>query len=198
LSIYVNNGYKPEYDALVIKMFSEGETLADFCVKVGCGRRTVYEWTSRYPKGFAKSYEYARECAKAYHHKFCKENMEQTYGVEGSNFDVKSYMKLTQQRFIDMGKETAPPKIIPKGKDPDLYKAICNLASATANEEISTDISKALTSILNSAVGIKEREMLAGRLEEIEKLLAAGAAAGGGVVVSPEAECEDVDDTKAK
>lgn len=190
---YGHNEYKPEYDALIVEMFSKGDTLADFCVKVGNGRTTVYDWIKRYPRGFAKAYEYARECAKAYRDNYAKEQMWQTYGEEGENFDVKSYLRMTQPRFKDMERETRPPDILGSGKNPDLYKAINKLIAETANESLTIEQAKAITAIINTAVNIKEKEFLAGKLEEIENLIKAGALESKTPVISPAAEAVEAE-----
>lgn len=192
MKVYGHNDYKVEYDELVIEMFSNGKTLADFCVKVGTGRKTVFKWMDRYPN-FAKAYEYARECAKAHRDDFAQKNMWISYGEEGTNFDVKSYMALTKPRFNDMNRESPHLKLFNKKKNPDLFEAVQKLADATAKEEITTEQAKAIAAIISTASNIKQIEVLAGKLEEVEKIIKDGMVSNNVPVKSPDAECEPDD-----
>lgn len=190
---YAQNDYRFEYDDLIIDLFSKGKSLADFCVEVKCGRKTVFRWIERYPN-FSKAYEYARECAKAYRDKFAIDNMWISYGVEGgTNFDVKSYLRMTQPRFIDMNRETPNIKLFNKKNNPDLFNALQRLAEATAKEEISIEQSKAIAAIIHAASLIKEKELLAVKVEEIERMLKDGTYNNNTTVQSPDAECEPDD-----
>ncbi len=189
-----HNEFKFEYEDLIVEMFSKGKSLADFCVEVKCGRRTVFDWIERYPN-FAKKYEYARECAKAYRDNFAVKNMYITYGEEGTNFDVKSYLMLTKQRFSDMNRETPNIKLFNRKKNPDLFDAMQRLAEATAKEEITTEQSKAIAAIIHAASGIKEKEVMFGKLDEVEKLIKEGMFTNNNPVKSPDAECEPDDNT---
>lgn len=190
---YGHNSYKIEYDDLIVEIFSKGKSLADFCVEVKCGRRTVFEWIDRYPN-FAKQYDYARECAKAFRDNFAQENMWISYGEEGTNFDVKSYISLTKSRFIDMNRESPNVKLFNKKKNPDLFDAMQRLADATAKEEISIEQSKAIAAIIHAASGIKEKELMSIKLDEIERMLKDGTYSNNTTVKSPDAECEVIEE----
>lgn len=192
-----NNEFKPEYEKLVMEVFGRGGSMADFCVTIHNHRETVYNWMRLYPS-FKKAYYIAREMAKAYRDGFATENMWQTYGEEGTNFDVKSYLRMTQPRFKDMERETPPPDILEDGEDPDLYKAIRKLIALTTSEAITIDQSKAINGMLNSALGIKEKEALAKTLADIEKVIASGQISNSGPVVSPDAECVLIEDEEKK
>lgn len=186
-----NSEFKPEYEKLVIEMFSKGATMADFCAKIHNHRETVYNWMRVYPS-FNKAYYIARELAKSYRDNFSIENMWVSYGEEGTNFDVKSYLRMTQPRFKDMERETPPPEIIPESKNGesiDLIASIRNLTRATVNETLTVEQSRAIATILSGALGVKEKEEMAKKLEEIEGIITGGAALNSGPVVSPTAEC---------
>lgn len=194
-----HNKFKEAYQVLVIDMFSKGASMADFCVKVGHHRETVYEWMRKYPS-FKNAYKLAREFAKSHRDNTAKEHMWQSYGEEGQNFDVKSYLKLTEPRFKDLQREMPAPEILEDNDNPDLYKAVRQLIKATTTETISIDQSKSITAMINAAVSIKEKEVLAKTLADIEKIIQNGQLNSNSPVVAPVAEFEEVerDDNKTE
>lgn len=184
---YGQNEFKHEYMELVVEVFSSGGSMADFCVKVGNHRDTVYEWMKRYP-AFRDAYYYARECGKAHRDKTAKANMWQSYGKEGENFDVASYLKLTQPRFKDMERETPPPEIMPEGEAPDLMGAIYNLVNASIKDQVTDEKAKAIAQMIVGALTIKEKEYWGAKLEEMERIHKQGAFDAGSPVISPAAD----------
>ena len=163
-----NNKFKTEYCTTIIDMFSQGKSLADFCVEVGCGRKTVYEWIDRSPT-FADAYSFARECGKSFRDNQAIVGMHKSNEPGATNFDSATYLKLTQQRWKDMEREAPEIKLFDDKQNPDLFKAIIKLAELTANEDITVEHSRQMTAIIATALGVKEGELLAGRVEEMSK-----------------------------
>ena len=179
--------YDQSYCKLIIDTFKNGGSLSDFCVKVGTHRRTVYKWKLRH-KEFGEAYCYARECGKAWFDNYATERMNIDNSEGAMNFDVKSFIKLHSRRFMDMQRETPPPKIISNKKNPDIYLAINTLVEETLNESVTPEQSKIICNILKNAVDIKEKEHLSEKLDEIEKILKSGQQTQNIPVNSPEAE----------
>lgn len=191
---YANNEYKEEYCELVVKVFSGGGTLSDFCVAVGNPRRTVYGWIKR-ELDFRDAYAFARECGKAYYDQYIKDHLPIDNSEGAINYDVKTYMKLHSRRFMDLNRETPPPNIISED-NPDLYEASRKLAEATVDESLTIDQSKALGNIIKTLLEVKEKESLAQKLDEVEKILKSGQQTNNVPVNSPEPEF--INDNKAE
>lgn len=187
--------YKDEYCDLVIKMFSDGKALEDFCIEVGVGRKTVYSWIDRYPASFGEAYTLAREYGKAYRNRFIHENSFTSNSPEAENYDIKTYEKVSSRRFKDM--ELEAPNLNLCDKKMDLMEMIAKVIELTANGNLEPAQGRVLSDMITSVLKIKEQDIVIKKLDEIEKIMELGQQKST-YIVSPECIAESADDYKTE
>jgi len=192
---FAQNEYRSEYCELVKEVFGSGGSMADFCVKIGHGRKMVYQWIDRYPSTFGKAYEMARELGKVYRDNTLKANLYVTNDPQGENFNAALYHKMTAPRFKDMESETPNLKLFKKTQN--LMGAMQRIMELTASGQLDVQQSRALSELLTTTMKIKEQEVILKKIEELERLAAAATTNGASKIAEKpiyDAVAESTDD----
>lgn len=198
VKLYGHTTYRPEHCFTIVDTFKVGGSMADFCVKVGCGRRTVYQWMHANEE-FMQAYLYARECAKSYRDKKIEDNLWVSNSEHAENFNVNAYINLTKTRFRDLNSEHIPTPVFEPGKQPDLRQAMLRLTEHAETGSLSTAQVKAVTGIVTEMMNISQHEDIQAQLKELFDVVADGKVTNNAPVVSPLAETvEAKPKTKAK
>jgi hypothetical protein len=97
--------YDPYFSELLSKRLKHGDTVTDFCNKIGISRNKFYRWRKRYP-AFNKAFKNGREAGKEIWQLRCKIPFQNP--KSGKKFPNTSYHRLLAANIY--GKDFLPPK----------------------------------------------------------------------------------------